>query len=661
MRCRLHQVLVSLLFLLAFQSGAQGLAQLGPSSLRAIEVNSAEFRRADGEPWQTVALPDTWLQRGLRASGSADYRIRFTLEAVPDVPLALGIERLSATRRIALNGLVISSTAVGERMVRKGQPEQALVQLPGYLLKPGENVLDIEVRHGDRGGLSAARIGLEDFLQAPHDRRLLWTVMLPQALNLAAAALALPGLWLVVRTTWKSGGWTMMGLCVFVTAVFGALAHDYAYQQGHLSVEHIYWLPFVMPLALASSAVVLVRRLVDALAQTEQSKLLLEARVDERTRELVSANAAKTRFLAAASHDLRQPLVTIGLLVSLAREQVASGPVRTLMDKTDEAVAAMEDLVKGLLDISRFDSGQVQPQFGPVNLQRLFAAIESHEGSAAREKGLSLRFRPTQAAVRSDPVLLEQILRNLVGNAIRYTERGGVVVAARHRGTRVELQVWDTGVGIASEHHDAVFEEFMQVGNTERDRGKGLGLGLAIVQRCVRLLDHRLHLRSRPGRGTCMSIELPVAEPGPVEVTQVPVVSEGALDGYRLLLVEDDASVRLALTERLLGWGAEVRAFGSLGDLRQAIAERPAGEAAPDLLVSDYRLPDGTGLEAMAEARSRWPGMAALLVTGDTTPQELARLAESGVSVLHKPFRAELLLARLQLISGRTESPSATG
>ncbi len=131
-------------------------------------------------------------------------------------------------------------------------------------------------------------------------------------------------------------------------------------------------------------------------------------------------------------------------------------------------------------------------------------------------------------------------------------------------------------------------------------------------------------------------------------MTQVPDVSEGTLDGYRLLLVEDDASVRLALAERLQGWGAEVRAFGSLGDLRQAIAARPAGEAGPDLLVSDYRLPDGTGLEAIAEARSRWPGMAALLVTGDTAPLELARLADSGVSVLHKPFRAELLLARLR-------------
>ncbi len=158
--------------------------------------------------------------------------------------------------------------------------------------------------------------------------------------------------------------------------------------------------------------------------------------------------------------------MTIGLLVSLAREQVASGPVRALIDKTDEAVAAMEDLVKGLLDISRFDSGKVQPQFVPVNLQRLFASIESHEGAAAREKGLSLRFRPTQAAVRSDPLLLEQILRNLVGNAVRYAERGGVLVAARRRGGGLVLQVWDTGVGIAPEHHGAIFEEFMQVGNT---------------------------------------------------------------------------------------------------------------------------------------------------------------------------------------------------
>jgi signal transduction histidine kinase len=191
--------------------------------------------------------------------------------------------------------------------------------------------------------------------------------------------------------------------------------------------------------------------------------------------------------------------------------------------------------VLGLLDISRLDSGKVQPQIEPVCLRRLFASIESHEGAAAREKGLSLRSRPPRrATVLSDPVLLERILRNLLGNAMRHAERGSVLVGTRTRpGGELELQVWDTGVGIAPEHHSMIFEEFTQVGNVERDRSKGLGLGLAIVERSARLLGHPLDLRSWPGRGTCMSIVLPLAQQAPAQEAPAPFAPEASLEGCR--------------------------------------------------------------------------------------------------------------------------------
>ena len=321
-------------------------------------------------------------------------------------------------------------------------------------------------------------------------------------------AFALPGLalylvllWLLLRKGWRKRS-TESALMAATTLTFLALsARDVMLLNDQLPYDAYPLSHYIGVLMLASTVWGLVSRLVAARLRVEQLNVELEQRVQQRTEALQAANAAKTRFLAAASHDLRQPVVAIGLLIGLVRERVSAPEVRQMIDRAHEAVNAMEALLKGLLDLSRFDSGAVKPLPEAVPLQAVFDAIEAHEAAGAAARKLRLRFRPTALAVRADPLLLDQLLRNLVGNALRYTERGGVLVAARRRGRdQVCLQVWDSGRGIPPEFQAEVFEEFVQLDNPARDRLRGLGLGLAIVARCAALLRHprRAEIRGQP-------------------------------------------------------------------------------------------------------------------------------------------------------------------
>ena len=352
-----------------------------------------------------------------------------------------------------------------------------------------------------------------------------------------------------------------------------------------------------------------------------------------------AALAAKTHFLASASHDLRQPVTTIGLLVGLVAEGVKEDRLKAMLARVTESVGALENLLRGLLDLSRLDSGTVTPASAPVTLSSLYAAVGLHAQPVADAKGLRLRFHGAALNVRSDPVLLQQMLLNLVDNALRYTDRGGVLVSARQRRDgRVMVQVWDTGCGIAPQDQQRVFEEFVQLANNERDRRKGLGLGLAIVKRSAALLEHRLQLASRPGRGSCFSIELPfeATNASSAAVALMPPAEPHSLGGTVLWLLEDEPSVREALSARLAAWGAHVESFGRLAELEAGIAR---GLAAPHALLTDHRLPDGNGLQAIDSVRARHGQIPALVLTGDTGPHELAQFRARGVPVLHKPFR----------------------
>ncbi|RZS58437.1 hybrid sensor histidine kinase/response regulator [Sphaerotilus mobilis] len=466
----------------------------------------------------------------------------------------------------------------------------------------------------------------------------------------------MPPLALVAQHAWQQGTsrrWQTLASLLLMLLLVGSAMHDYLAWRGTLSVMARYWMPLTLPLVFAVFASTLVQRLVRGLEQVEQVNALLEERVTERTRALELAHQSKTRFLAAASHDLRQPVVTIGLLVDLLREHIQAPTQRRMIDRVHDAVASMETLLKGLLDLSRLEAGSVQPRIGTVELQRLFDAIAPHADDTAARRQLRLRLRPTRLAVRSDAVLLDQVLRNLVGNALRYTERGGVLVAARRRAGRVELRVMDSGPGIPADQQERIFEEFVQGGHASAsspgDGHVGLGLGLAIVRRSLALLAHPLSLRSEPGRGSAFTITLDEAvAPPPMPVT--PPRPGEPLRHWRIVLVDDDEQVRSAVTARLAAWGAQVQAHAGLASFRQWLALRPRGHSGIDIVVTDQRLIGASAMDVIDALRSHAGPVPVLVITGDTDGTELARLQAQGLPVLHKPFRAEALLGMLMQV-----------
>lgn len=263
------------------------------------------------------------------------------------------------------------------------------------------------------------------------------------------------------------------------------------------------------------------------------------------------ASLAKSRFLASASHDLRQPVHALGMFLGALRGHKLPARSREVIDSMDASIGALDGLFTSLLDISKLDAGVTETKVVAMPLQPLLARICRELQPEAAAKGLTLTCVPTSVAVHSDPMLLERILRNLVGNAIRYTERGGVLMGARRDAGVIRLEVWDSGRGIAPEHRAAVFEEFYQVSNPDRDRAKGLGLGLAIVRRLAALLDHPLTLRSAPDRGSVFGVSMPRAE-----AAESPAPGETVLASLRtglILAIDDETTVRAAMTQLLTG------------------------------------------------------------------------------------------------------------
>jgi CheY-like chemotaxis protein/two-component sensor histidine kinase len=387
----------------------------------------------------------------------------------------------------------------------------------------------------------------------------------------------------------------------------------------------------------------------------QESYSNLEQKIEERTRQLTSANQAKTRFLAAASHDLRQPMHALGMFISQLRDMISFPEARKIVDHAELSVSAMESLLNALLDISRLDAGILTPKFEDFPVAELLARMENSFGPSAREKGLSFRVMPCSAWVHSDPVLLERILMNLVSNAMRYTERGGIVIGCRRRGEKLRIEVWDSGIGIPKDKQHEIFQEFFQLANPERDRTKGLGLGLAIVERLVRLLNHRLELASTPGKGSVFAIEAPrvknmlAADAAPA----MPAVP-GALDNVFVLVVDDEAMVREGMRGLLAGWGCHVMAAAS-GE--EALARLGEYERIPDLIISDYRLPDNeTGIDAIRRIQASLPEeIPAVLISGDTAPERLAEAKASGYHLLHKPVQPAKLRALMSRVLGEAE------
>jgi len=370
------------------------------------------------------------------------------------------------------------------------------------------------------------------------------------------------------------------------------------------------------------------------------------------------ANLAKSKFLAAASHDLRQPIHALGLFLEVIGRGELSAVQREMLENARGSSAASVDMLNTLLDFSRIEAGVIQAQVQPVAIQTLLTKIESEVAPHAMAKGLFYRTRETNLVVESDPGQLDLVLRNLVSNAVRYTRQGGLLVACRKRGDFLMVEVWDTGIGIDPSQQKEIFQEFHQLGNPERDRNKGLGLGLAIVDRLMRTLGLELELRSVPGRGSVFKLKVPLSHK--LAATEGPVKQEAHHPQRRLslavLVIEDDEAIRLGMTQLLQDWGCVCTAVESIDQ-----AQEVTRGWRPDVVISDYRLRDQhTGAQAILALRAQCGAdLPALLITGDTTPQRLREAQATGVPLLHKPVSPSLLHQSLLEIE-RTLKQSAS-
>jgi len=365
--------------------------------------------------------------------------------------------------------------------------------------------------------------------------------------------------------------------------------------------------------------------------------------------EAERANEAKTRFLAAASHDLRQPLQTISLLSGTLALKLTAPDLAMIVKKQQSAILTMQKMLGALLDISRLEAGVIQPQISVFPVAELLQQLHDDFAPAADRQGLQLRLMPCSASIRSDSTLLGQILENLLANAVKYTAKGKILVGCRRQGRYLRIEVWDTGPGIPPEQQETIFEEFYQLDNPARDRTKGFGLGLAIVQRLARLLEYPVRLRSRPGKGSCFSILVPLEHAwfsvGAEANKPAEQVANTLLQAAQVLLIEDDPAV-LQAAQLLL----EVSGYGIVAVANSGQALAALQNWTPDLIISDYRLPGAwNGLELIMKIRQTIARqIPAVLVTGDTSVHKLRAAAASNCRVLYKPINPQELLALIR-------------
>lgn len=357
------------------------------------------------------------------------------------------------------------------------------------------------------------------------------------------------------------------------------------------------------------------------------------------------ATSARTRFFAAASHDLRQPLHAISLYLPLLEKQVKTKKGREMVAALENSADAMRALLNSILDISRLDAGVIKPDVVPVSLLEVFDQLGMEFTPQAKHRSLELRVQPADYWVMSDPALLERILRNLLSNAIGYTLSGKILMGARRAGKQLRIEIWDTGIGIPPESLTRVFEEFYQEDNPERDRSRGLGLGLAIIDKLAKLMDHRLGVRSWPGKGSVFSITLlrcdEPAHSVPARLREA-AVDHVDLSGRIAVVIDDNIAVLDGSRAMLSEWGLEVIDAESIA---QAVEKLESAECTPDVILADLRLRNNeTGLQAVKEIRNVVAApVPAIIITGDTDPGRIRQAADSDCTLMHKPVKPEKL------------------
>lgn len=583
---------------------------------------------------------------------------------MPDLDARVGAEQVATLYR-TIRGAVATGTVMATVIATAYYLETGSVGalawlaifFAGKLRYPRIAAYFKDRRPGERSGHWASVITRELYLTSSIWGLAPW-MLLPEG-DVPLAALLM-----VVLLTLASAG--MLSLASVRGAIFAhavpmtiGLATALAWRgQGLellLAVCCVVYLGVTLRFALSQHA--LIRRTLVERFDNEALARQLAEQVDIARR----ASEEKTRFFASASHDLRQPLHAIALFGAVLDKELKGMPQQANAARLMRAVDALGTSLDTLLDVSRLDAGVIHPEPRRITVNEIFQKLHPLFGQRAEEKGLQLRMRASELVVHSDPDLLQRLLANVIENAIKYTATGGVAVVARSRGASVWIECYDTGIGIEDQHLPRIFDEFYQANNPGRDRSRGLGIGLSIVRRLAQLLDHSVEVTTRAGKGTRFRVIVPAAGPGhpaPREAaTARPPISADLTRPVpaprRVLVLDDEADVGDAVAALLASHGIDSFVTRSEHDAAVALDYAIAEDRPFDALVSDYRLAEGAdGLEAALRLQRRWPSrIPVLLVTGETSPERLQRVKESGIAVLFKPATGPALVEALAALS----------
>lgn len=381
------------------------------------------------------------------------------------------------------------------------------------------------------------------------------------------------------------------------------------------------------------------RSLIQTLTLRFQNSELVDQLVVQKN-EAELANQAKSKFLAAASHDLRQPLHSLTLFTSVLNEYELEPRLRNVVDKINLSVQALQGLFNALLDISRLDAGILRVTKTNIPLQKLLDHLANDFNTQAHDKNLTIYWPSTSVVVYTDQTLLDQILRNYLSNAIRYTKEGDITVRIEESNDQITISVLDTGIGIAPDDHDTIFKEFHQLNNPERDRTKGLGLGLAIVRRTAKLLEHPISVESHPGKGSIFTISLPKSDGHQLStMTERPNNEIATKQGLLIVVIDDEADICEGTRALLEQWNCRVI---TAVDIKSALQQLDLAGKSPDAIIADYRLRNNqTGIQAIQAIVTRFKKpIPSLIITGDIEITKLQEVNTSGIQMLHKPVSA---------------------
>lgn len=374
----------------------------------------------------------------------------------------------------------------------------------------------------------------------------------------------------------------------------------------------------------------------------EQSEGLQNAKIDAER-----ANKAKSLFLASASHDLRQPLNAMQMYIAALQSKVKDKEILRIIEDINSVSISTARLLNALLDVSELEAGAIKPRFESFSVNNMLISIFQSFLPLAKDKGLNFRVVPSSLYVRSDPALLERILGNFMSNAIRYTNKGSVLIGCRKRGDKVVIEVWDTGCGISDDQMSLIYEDFYQIENKERDRGKGLGLGLALAKRLSESLEHKIVSKSTFGSGSCFSVLVNIGEKTVDENQDESFMNIMNLSGANILLVEDDMDVLKATKQLLESWGCKVKTARNKDEVMNLIKENPYDN--PDIILADNRLPgDASGIDITYLIQEKLQAsIPCVIMTGDVERNHVQSIIDQGFPVLLKPIQPAKFRAML--------------